>query len=66
MKVSVQVNMTEQTTGKNISRSYTSINPNATNAQLLLFGQGIASLTTNTYGTTKKIAVTDLDTESGE
>lgn len=49
--------------GKKKQKSYTNINPNATNKQLSDFAVKMNTLTDNTYGTTYKIEKTNVDTE---
>lgn len=52
--------------GKRKQKSYTNINPNATNKQLSDFAVRMNTLTDNRYGTTYKIEKTNVDTESGD
>lgn len=59
--VSVILNSTN-TDGEVKQKSFTDINPNATNAQLKAFTQGMNSLTNNTYNSTYKVERTNVDT----
>ena len=51
--------------GLDASKTISSINPDATNAQLAQFGQKVTALTDNTYGKTDRVITINCDTESG-
>jgi len=59
--VSVILNSTN-TNSEVKQKSFTDINPNATNAQLKAFTQGMNSLTNNTYDSTYRVERTHVDT----
>lgn len=48
--------------GKAVNSTFSSINPNATAAQMKAAAQALNSLTLNTYSKSEKIETTDLDT----
>ena len=60
MSTSITMNSTTQT-GKQISRSITSVNPNATNSEISTFVKGLNALTTNTLGSINRVDKTEID-----
>lgn len=62
-KTSIIINSTD-TAGKAAQKTFTDVNPNASNAQLATLGQMLAAVSTNTYNGTTRIDKTDCDTES--
>lgn len=63
MKTSVSINMIETTTGKKNQRSLTDINPNATSQEIKTFTTGLVALTTQTYSSTDRVQVINVDSE---
>lgn len=52
--------------GKDLQKSLTDINPDATNAQLMTFAQKLNSMTKNTYISTTRVDKINCDTEPGD
>ena len=52
--------MSDDTSGKDLSKAITYINPNATNAQIAAFATGLNNLTTNHYQKVRRVDVYDI------
>ncbi|MDO4424547.1 MAG: hypothetical protein Q4D17_02120 [Planctomycetia bacterium] len=63
MKTSIITTMTELATGKKRKRSFTDINPEATNTELKNFAEHFVGLTKNTYFETERVDKTNVDSE---
>ena len=63
-KTSIILTTTEATTGKKRKRSFSDINPNATNEELKNFAVNFNALTTNQYVETNRVDTINVDTES--
>ena len=61
-KTSIIINSTDAL-GKSSQKTFTDVNPNASNDQLATFGQMLAAVSSNTYNGTTRIDKTDCDTE---
>lgn len=62
-KTSIIITSTD-TTGKTLQKNITDVNPEATNAQLVTFAQGLNALTTNTYNGTSRVNKINCDAEA--
>lgn len=62
-KTSIIINSTD-TAGKSAQKTFTDVNPDATNDQLATLGQMLAAVSSNTYQGTTRIDKTDCDTET--
>ena len=62
-KTALVLTATELGTGKKLQKTFTDINPNATNAQLVAFTRALNGLTTNTYVETNRVDRARCDDE---
>ena len=66
MKTSIIITSKEANTEKKRKRSFSDINPNATNDELKNFALAVNSLTTNQYVETNRVDTTNVDSEDSQ